>query len=364
MAWPIEEKMAHAAVKFIQYYLHFQGQVYLAFSGGKDSQTLNWIIREIFNGRWKKYIEFEIFVFCNENGLNYDEINYHTIIENKIWGLPPRVFCDTGLEFPELRKHVKTFPGTVWIRPKRKFPDVIKNIGVAVGSKQIAMQLRRLKEYTKNPSKKNAATRKLYETGIRRDGKKSKHLGLSPFWKRMLNSPFNVSDQCCDIFKKEPWDRYERETGRKGISGSTVYESSVRRMSYMQTGCNTFEKGKELCRPISIFSEEDIWQIAQENAITFCSVYYDREVKVPDGSGGDFVITLPGEKRTGCMFCLFGIHKESKKSLNRIQRMALTHPKQYEFMINVCGLGIVLGFIGVEYQVSIELLRKLKMINL
>lgn len=32
-----------------------------------------------------------------------------------------------------------------------------------------------------------------------------------------------------------------------------------------------------------------------------------------------------------CMFCLFGMHNE--KGMTRYQRMAYTHPKQYEFSV-------------------------------
>ena len=54
-----------------------------------------------------------------------------------------------------------------------------------------------------------------------------------------------------------------------------------------------------------------------------------------------------GEKRTGCMFCMFGVHLE--KGRNRFQRMKITHPKQYDYCINKLGCGKVLDFINVPY---------------
>ena len=42
-----------------------------------------------------------------------------------------------------------------------------------------------------------------------------------------------------------------------------------------------------------------------------------------------------------------GVHLE--KQPNRFQRMALTHPKQYEFCIHKLGCGAVLDFLGVPY---------------
>ena len=58
-------------------------------------------------------------------------------------------------------------------------------------------------------------------------------------------------------------------------------------------------------------------------------------------------LTTTGVKRSGCMFCMFGAHLE--KEPNRFQRMALTHPKQYEFCIHKLGCGAVLDFLGIPY---------------
>jgi len=55
-----------------------------------------------------------------------------------------------------------------------------------------------------------------------------------------------------------------------------------------------------------------------------------------------------GEKRTGCMFCMFGVHLE--KGENRFQRMKKTHPTQYNYCINKLGLKKVLDCIGVPYE--------------
>ncbi|MGQ2982105.1 hypothetical protein [Flavobacterium sp.] len=364
LQWPLEDKIEHAIYKFLEFYLFYKGHVYQSFSGGKDSQTLDEIIQGIFEGKWREQV-----IMCLIDILNLDtkekwDAAYQEIIIEKKYGIPPKVFCDTGLEFPEIRKHVKTFDGTIWLKPKMKFPDVIKNVGVAVGSKKVAMQVSRLINYLANPTPENEATRNLYLTGIKKDGTKSKSFGLTKRWLGLLNAPFKTSDKCCDIFKKEPWERYYKETGRKPITATTVSESLQRRGSYLQTGCNTFDKGKEMCRPFSIFTDDDVWKMAELYKIRFCEVYYDRIVNVPDGTGGYFEVFVSGEKRTGCMFCLFGIHLEPKDEPNRFQRLAITHPKQYQFMVDQCGLGIVLDFIGVKYKATKETFFKVKQYDL
>ena len=54
-----------------------------------------------------------------------------------------------------------------------------------------------------------------------------------------------------------------------------------------------------------------------------------------------------GVKRTGCMFCMFGVHLEKRP--NRFELMKKTHPQLHNYCINKLGIGKVLDFIGVEY---------------
>ena len=80
--------------------------------------------------------------------------------------------------------------------------------------------------------------------------------------------------------------------------------------------------------------------VCRDILIPYASVY--GEIVEENGR-----LTTTGAKRTGCMFCMFGIHLE--KPPNRFQRMALTHPKQYDFCIHKLGCGKVLDFLGVPY---------------
>lgn len=106
-----------------------------------------------------------------------------------------------------------------------------------------------------------------------------------------------------------------------------------------------------MSRPMSIFKEQDIWAIAENFKIHFCEIYYDRYY---DWFDGDKIIKvmIKGLKRTGCMFCLFGIHREPKNTLNRFQRMAVTHPKQYAFMLSISPLKIAMDFFNIKYLIS------------
>ncbi len=53
-----------------------------------------------------------------------------------------------------------------------------------------------------------------------------------------------------------------------------------------------------------------------------------------------------GEENTGCMFCMYGVHKDKE---NKFQRMKRTHQKQWEYCMFKLGLANVLDYIGVDY---------------
>lgn len=74
----------------------------------------------------------------------------------------------------------------------------------------------------------------------------------------MLDADFEITNKCCDVMKKRPMKKFEKETD-KGLK---------------TTGCD----------------------------------------------------------RTGCMFCMFGLHLE--KNPNRFERMQKTHPKQWDYIMN------------------------------
>lgn len=81
----------------------------------------------------------------------------------------------------------------------------------------------------------------------------------------------------------------------------------------------------------------DVLQYIVENNIEIASVYGDIVSEDADGityqaSG----LLIPGSKlkctgcqRTGCIFCTFGF--QSERGETRFQRLARTHPRQYEY---------------------------------
>ena len=82
----------------------------------------------------------------------------------------------------------------------------------------------------------------------------------------------------------------------------------------------------------------------QITGIPYAPIYGEiAEIKTRNG----VKLTTTGVERSGCMFCLYGIQNDTIP--NRLQKMQLTHPKQYDYCINKLGCGAVLDFIGVPY---------------
>lgn len=282
--YPLEIKIEKTKVRIMEWHTYWGGSVYVSFSGGKDSTVLLDIARQV-----------------------YPKI--------------PAVFLDTGLEYPEIRQFVKTKDNVTWLRPKMSFKEVIEKYGYPVVSKE---QAGWIKDYQIGGTEK----------------RRNRINKVSKKWQYLKDAPFKISDECCNKIKIDPIKKYEKETGRKCILGNLASESNRRIRSYLKFGCNAFDLKRPISTPLGFWTDQDILRYLKEYGIPYSSVYGDIVEK--DGE-----IFTTGEKRTGCMWCMFGSHLE--KEPNRFQRMKISHPKQYDYCINKLGLGEVLDYIGVKY---------------
>lgn len=295
---PLDAKVVFTKKKVREWYEHWHGDVYVSFSGGKDSTVLVDIVKGM-----------------------YPDV--------------PAVFCDTGLEYPEVRE-LALRKADVVLKPKMTFKQVLEQYGYPVVGKKQARMIRDLQ----NESDRNKATCNLRRTGIKRDGTYSPKGKLADKWQFLAKAPFKVSEKCCDIMKKEPFKRYGDETGRYGINATMVDESEVRKARYMRYGCNAFDTKDPLSTPMAIWNESDVLEYIVENGIEYAGCYGEI-AKTENG------YKTTGEHRTGCMFCMFGIQFDGEP--NRFQRMQRDYPKQYDYCINKLGIGDVLDYVGIPY---------------
>lgn len=115
-ALPLERKIQITQTRIIEWYQHYNGQVCVSFSGGKDSTVLLHIARQI-----------------------YPNI--------------PAVFSNTGLEYPEIQRFVKSFDNVDIVTPSMRFDDVITTYGYPLIGKEVAEAIyyaRRLRSQSVN----------------------------------------------------------------------------------------------------------------------------------------------------------------------------------------------------------------------
>jgi len=272
---PLDIKIKMSLRRIKLYYDHFEGDVYVAFSGGKDSTVLLHLVRQI----------------------------YPDVVG---------VYVNTGLEFPEINEFVQTIPNVVTIKPKMSFYQVIKDYGYPLISKEQAQYIR---QYRTAKSEKTKTTRM--------EGNSYGRGKISEKWKFLVDAPFKISEQCCDIMKKRPSYAFEKKTGLHPILGVMADNSSKRHQDFLKYGCNAFESKRPISRPIGFWTDDDIWEYIKLYNLPYCNIY-DK-----------------GYKNTGCVFCAFGIFQGNKK----FELMEKTHPQLYKYCMEKLGLGEMIKYI-------------------
>ena len=116
-------------------------------------------------------------------------------------------------------------------------------------------------------------------------------------------------------------------------------ESRIRQSAWIKTGCNAFESSYPISKPMSFWTEQDVLTYIVLNGVKLASCYGDIVSEDEEGfryspidllgniRGG---LKCTGCNRTGCIFCGFGVHLDK---VSRFERLAHTHPRQYEYCI-------------------------------
>lgn len=303
-----------------EWYNHWDGDVYVSFSGGKDSTVLAHLVHDI-----------------------YPDV--------------PLVFSNTGLEYPEIQSFARRM-GAEFIRPKMQFSEVISKYGYPIISKETSDAIngaRRLKKSEKLRGGVEVDTteesgtdrtekakgqwvnwRRKSLAGVGEFSKEKKSIYNKEKWLPLCQeTQFFISNECCGVMKKHPLDKYHKDSKRFPIIGTLTEESRLREQKWLQNGCNAFEAKKKTSQPMSLWLEQDVLQYIKDEGLEIASVYGDIVTVDSDGMEYDNLFTpcgtlkCTGCQRTGCIFCGFGAHLE--KGETRFQRLAKTHPKQYEY---------------------------------
>lgn len=284
---PYEAKLALSARRIQDWNDYYGGNVYISFSGGLDSTVLVHMVEKVLG---KKV---------------------------------PKVFVDTGLEFPQIREFVHSFDVEV-LYPECSFRDVILDRGYPLVSKEVAAKIRKLRHG-------NLSDR--YRNYLMHGDDRGKLGKLPDRWKFLIEAPFDTSEECCIITKERPLDRYARRTGRVPFVGITQDEGMMRQRQYNRTGCNAYHAKQPKSQPLGFWTRQNILRYVVENRLRYSAAYGD--IVCERGS-----YRTTGEQRTGCMYCAMGCHLE--KTPNRYQRLREKDLKTYRYVmapVSAGGLG-------------------------
>lgn len=172
---PLNIKIQMTKRRIREWYEFWEGQVYVSFSGGKDSTVLLHMVREL-----------------------YPDVE--------------AVFVNTGLEYPEIQKFVKTFNNVTILRPEMRFDEVIKKYGYPVISKDVSNTIAGARNSIKKGEK---SYRLLRIKGELKNYGSGKNLYNCEKYEPLLNVDFLISDMCCGVMKKKPTKTFSKETGKK-----------------------------------------------------------------------------------------------------------------------------------------------------
>lgn len=113
-AYPLDLKVKKTQLR-IREWVNYYGieNCAVSFSGGKDSTVLLHIVREL-----------------------YPDIE--------------AVFCNTGLEYPEIQKFAKSFDNVTVLHPQMNFKDVVTKYGYPFISKEVAERVHNARECLKS----------------------------------------------------------------------------------------------------------------------------------------------------------------------------------------------------------------------
>jgi len=245
---------------------------YITFSGGKDSTVLSFLVDL-------------------------------ALPNNKI----PRIYSNTGIDFIAIRDFVREMatddPRFFILNPTQNLKKMFSEIGYPFKSK---FHSHLLDVYSRQG--KTGCVLKYAEPKANTPHSCPKILQFQ------FNEPlpFKMSDKCCYKMKKEPFKKYEKETGRViGLTGMRRAEKGLRE----NINCLVFSRGSlHRFHPLAPCTDDFIEQLIDEYAIPLCRLYY---------SPFNF-------KRTGCKGCPYNIHLQEE--LDILEKFLPTEKENCEYL--------------------------------
>lgn len=282
-AWPLARKVEYARSKILDALKIIQTPS-LAFSAGKDSTVLLHLLRQF---------KQDIIVIYGNTGIEFPECVRFAHWLKEEW----------NLNFYEAKP------------PKEhNFKWVVQNYGWPLMGKEFGIG-----------GVAHKSSRELFFRDLEERGELTGQYAVQ--------AEVPISSACCTILKERPSQKLQKELKVDLVFlGIMASESRRRLFNFLEYGDLYFAKSQKIwkCHPLSIWTDDDIWQYIRENQVPYSSLYDMGYYK----NSGEWV----GVKRNGCMYCGMDLRFPD----NHLAIMRHTHPVQWRNLMFRQGLGKVL----------------------
>lgn len=310
-ALPLDIKIQKTRFRIREWVDEFgEDGVYVSFSGGKDSTVLLDIVRK-----------------------DYPNM--------------PAVFVNTGLEYPSVRQFALSKENMTELRPTMNFRDVIIKYGYPIISKEVAGKVGGVRKSIERGRTNTVIYRQLMGLEVKENGEPSEY--NIDHYKYLLNAPFLIHDKCCEIMKKAPIYKYNNKEESTPFIAIMADESRNRRSKWLKHGCNAFDLKHPESNPMSFWTEQDVLTYIHTYNLAIADAYgqvvrdwakdgltegqidlfekYAEIIPTYELPGRHYKTT--GCKRTGCIFCGFGITQDK----GRFIRLFEQEPKLCDYVM-------------------------------
>ena len=294
-------------------------------------------------------------------------------------------FPDTILfikEFVSQYKEKYKFVKDVYFsKPKNGWLDVLKNYGYPIFSKQISVLINRIL----NNKSHNGLSKWIFKSDTSRFHLSKNRLFLldkkmrkfeydkslidKDYFPYLDDTNYFFSEKCCNQIKGGL-----KHMKNPTFVGVMATESNLRKISWINYGCNILNNKNLVSRPLSIFKSIDIWKYLIKNNISVNKNYgdiskikfeiknllstdlnYDQRIKNDELIEEILNFNLD-YKRLGCIACPYGSHIEqneiehNKLEFNRFEILYKKYPNLYKSQVINNGMYKILIDMGIKIR--------------
>lgn len=299
----------------------------------------------------------------------YQELLKKNNLKTKFFIVPGYAY---EITFPETLKFIQNSIDTIrskflfvkeliFKKPKLPWNEILETKGYPIYSKQFSVLLNRIQRV----KSKNGLTRWIFKINTSKFGISKNRLYLldkqmrifpnhndnpliddNYFGPSLYNNNYMYSEKCCNYIKGDL-----KKIKLPIFVGTMASESELRKQSWIKFGCNIISNKKKISRPLSIWTEKDIWKYILKYSVDINQKYgFVKEIvtNYNDNNQIDNMMQKLKYKRLGCISCPYGAHMEKDK--NRFEILKEQSEFLYQSQVIKNGMYKVLIDMNIEIK--------------